>query len=804
MRWTPLNMAGGFYSDDAKPWTAQDCCGFLPEPAEVGNTLSPMILRDLPGLRPVVDTGDGAIRGARVVEGKLFVVSGETLYQISNAFVRIPIGRVPGVGAVEMSHNQNAGGNQVLIANGSAGYLYHTGTGDFTRITDDGFPGAKSVDYLDSYFLLTEPAGRYWFNSDLASGTDYSTLDRYEAEYKPDRIVATRALYQDVVVFGAETTEFFYNSGAATGTFQNRQQSFDVGCASAASIVRLDNTLMWLDNKGVFQRLAANNALPVSNRVIERAVSGFNWAGCVGTTWEDKGRKVAIWSFPDGLTVRYDATTGLWHRSQSYGMTRWRINYIVFWNGMWIACDFQSGRIYELDWDYHLEYDQPKVRRVCGGPIHGNGSRVKVDAIKIVADAGNVSTTPGTFPAQPNGPAISGNAPDASIVIGYPGYTYTVTAGSAAIASIGIISGDLPPGLSFSNGTISATYATQPGTYSFRILVKDLNGMRATLDDTIVIQPYAFVAFSDSTEGLWVSADLASWSAKLPFVPSGSNGVYNAVAIDKRLVVDAILSSSGMTEKLMLTGQAPWTGGSVPISSTQTIESGTSLLPSRMYASGSVVAAWEMNSNRTYYWLSQDGGSTYAQINTPQTGFRTYGFARLASGRWVACFGLGGDKRLYYSDQAVPNAWTEAMSGVSTGSSDCLAAGASAYFVDSLNRLFKSSDGASWTQVYDGSAIFPGTPSVFVTSTGGVVVYGANAYGKVAVSHNAGTSFTAVTFDTAGDIIKLTESGGKLIGSPNSGGVFYVSSNDGNAWAKLAVPFSGYGSAATVVAMSFA
>lgn len=591
MRWTPLNMAGGFYSDDAKPWTAQDCCGFLPEPAEVGNTLSPLILRDLPGLRPLVDTGDGAIRGARVVEGKLFVVSGETLYQISNALIRIPIGRVPGVGAVEMSHNQNGGGNQLLIANGSAGYLYHTATGDFTRITDEGFPGAKSVDYLDSYFLLTEPAGRYWFNSDLASGTDYSTLDRYEAEYKPDRIVATRALYQDVVVFGAETTEFFYNSGGATGTFQNRQQSFDVGCASAASIVRLDNTLMWLDNKGVFQRLAANNATPVSNRVIERAVSGFNWSGCIGTTWEDKGRKVAIWSFPDGLTVRYDATTGLWHRSQSYGMTRWRINQIVFWNGMWVACDFQYGRLYELDWDYHLEFDQPKVRRVCGGPIHGNGSRVKVDALKVVADAGNDLTIPGTFPAQPTGPSITGDAPDSVDATAYS-YNYTLSGGTAPYR-LKVQSGSLPDGLSLSqSGALTGT-PSRLGLFSFKIRNTDRNLLFADLSDSIVIGVMMLAA----TSSRFIPSKGRDWSLQGNLQGSDRS---NLIGLDNKFVCYNTVEL-GYTSNY---------GQTVTLVST----SSQNLLPGGKYLDGQVIIPCYQDVNNGFYTSSD--GMTWSLVSS--------------------------------------------------------------------------------------------------------------------------------------------------------------------------------------------
>ena len=58
----------------------------------------------------------------------------------------------------------------------------------FQQITDDAFPGAKSIDFIGQMFVYVEPMGRYWGWSNLADGTSWNSLDQAQAETAPDRI----------------------------------------------------------------------------------------------------------------------------------------------------------------------------------------------------------------------------------------------------------------------------------------------------------------------------------------------------------------------------------------------------------------------------------------------------------------------------------------------------------------------------------------------------------------------------------------------------------------------------------------
>lgn len=506
---TPLNIIGGFYADEAKPWMQQDICNYIPFLAEQPGTLSPVKAVDAPGLKPSVEiASDGGVRGAKNVEGKLLVVAGSELYQISNTGVAIPRGTIPGTGLVSIDYNQRGIANEVLIGNGSAGYVYNTATLTLERITDEAFPGTKAVAYLDSYLLGVEPLGRFWFHSDLANASSYNSLDRYEAETAPDRIVTLAVSNEEVVVFGQTTTDFFVNTGEATGTFQSKGVSMDVGCASAASVVKLDNTLFWLDNYGVFQRLNGYSPQPVSTRVIESAISGFDWAKCRATVYQDKGRKIVYWTFPRGLTLGYDVTTGLWHRREAYGMTTDRISTITFWNRKWIAGDYASGRLYELDWDYMLQVDQPHVRKLKTAPLTADRNRLTLHMAELVFDTGGPETVAIPFPEQPDPPTISGAAPDGQIGTAYAGYAYTV-AGTGAL-TVTLRSGTLPPGVTISTaGVLSATNPLDSGTYTFTLRVTDSTGLYAELTDTVVIAAVQYATSIGSD--LSYTSDLYDW-----------------------------------------------------------------------------------------------------------------------------------------------------------------------------------------------------------------------------------------------------------------------------------------------------
>jgi hypothetical protein len=394
MDWQPLPIIGEAYADEALPWTAQDAQNWIPVPAERPGTRSAWKYESSPGLVAHADLGTGApVRGTWDVEGQLLAVSDTKLFSVAADGTPSELGDIPGVGRVQMAHNQITNGHEVLIANGQSGYVYNTVAQTLEQITDPGFPGLKSANFIDGYIGGVEPQGRYWLHSELRQATQYNTLDRYDAEAQPDKLVTSVASHREMVIFGERTGQFFRNTGAATGTFQNSNgMEIDVGCANPFAAALMDNTVYWLGNDRLVYRMAGHSPQIVSTGPIAEAMARLDASKAFATVWEHGKHKVFYLTFPDGQTWGYDAWTDRWHRKQSYGLNRWRLNTLTKSNAQWYGGDYTNGKIYRLDKDVMSEDGQPMVARCRSQVVHAEGNEIFVSGIKLVFDVGRTPT----------------------------------------------------------------------------------------------------------------------------------------------------------------------------------------------------------------------------------------------------------------------------------------------------------------------------------------------------------------------------------------------------------------------------
>ena len=102
-----------------------------PEAVQEGGMTAGFLSR-APGLRRLVEIGEGPIRGLWVLKDYLYVVSGSAFYQTSlysttTAWRLTQLGTVTGTGPVSMSDN----GTQIFIACNPDGYIYNSTTNVF-------------------------------------------------------------------------------------------------------------------------------------------------------------------------------------------------------------------------------------------------------------------------------------------------------------------------------------------------------------------------------------------------------------------------------------------------------------------------------------------------------------------------------------------------------------------------------------------------------------------------------------------------------------------------------------------------
>jgi hypothetical protein len=163
-QWRDFPLPDGSYSDETRPWSQQDVCNYLPTFAEAAGTRSRVLYKCAPGLNTFASVGTGPHRGAHDVEGSLFVVSGHTLYQMAADGTATSKGTIPGTGFVSMTHNQVAGGNQLVIGTRDNAYVYNNVTGTLEAAG----VALQSVDFLNQRILGVDVARRFWRYSGLA------------------------------------------------------------------------------------------------------------------------------------------------------------------------------------------------------------------------------------------------------------------------------------------------------------------------------------------------------------------------------------------------------------------------------------------------------------------------------------------------------------------------------------------------------------------------------------------------------------------------------------------------------------
>lgn len=317
----------------------------------------PAFLQRAPGLRLLATVGTGPIRGEWAYGGYGYVVSGTKLYKIDSTYTSTLLGTVNGVGPVSMADN----GTQLFIAANGPSYIYNASTNAFGPIVDPDFPGAVTVGYLDGYFVFNEPNSQKIWVTQLLDGTSIDPLDFASAEGSPDGVVGIIVDHREVWVYGTNTVEVWYDTGATDFPLQRIQGAFnELGCAATYSIAKMDNGLFWLGKdargQGIVYRANGYTGTRISTHAVEWHIQQYgDLSDAIGYTYQQDGHSFYVLIFPSANTTWvYDVATQAWHERAGWSngeFTRHRSNCQMFFNNEVIVGDYQNGNIYAFDLD---------------------------------------------------------------------------------------------------------------------------------------------------------------------------------------------------------------------------------------------------------------------------------------------------------------------------------------------------------------------------------------------------------------------------------------------------------------------
>jgi len=347
--------------------------------------------------------GSGVRAMYTTATGRLFVIAGNRCWEldtdgsikrvITNVFTNSgPIGMTDNGTQLFISEPDTAQGICILLSDNSG----HTITG---------FNGGL-VTYHDGYFIANTPGTQLFQISALNNGQSWSAFDTKTADGSTDELLRIIKNGSDLWMFGARSTECWYNSGNSfpmsliqgsesnIGTIANKETS--------VAVTQIHNKVFWVsasgEGKGIVYMNEGYVPVRISTYAIEEAMAKMtDVTDVVVWAYQSRGHIFVMLNFStDEQTWCYDLTTGLWHERSFFNAEegildpteRHRGQCQAFFNGKNYVGDYELNLIYELS-DTTYTDNGEIIQRICETPtIHADRKRVFFPNVELDLERG--------------------------------------------------------------------------------------------------------------------------------------------------------------------------------------------------------------------------------------------------------------------------------------------------------------------------------------------------------------------------------------------------------------------------------
>lgn len=340
----------------------------------------PFNLINTPGLAFFCELPTFPVLGLHNNKGRVFAVTPSKMYEIFNDGSFKELGDVDLKGRVVMEDN----GVQVVVVDGFKGFYYDGRDQKVKQITDEAFYPASTVTYQDGYFLFDRKGTGQFFISELLD-VAFDPLDFATAEGQPDNLVAVLSDHREIFLFGTETIEVWYNSGASDFPFERNQGAFiEKGCAARYSVAKQNNTVYFIGSDLMVYQMTGYTPVRISNHAVEKTLKNVNLGDAFAYTYQSEGHLFYVLTIPErNLTWCYDISTGAWHIRQSYQFGRHQSNNAIFFDSKTLVGDFQNGRIYQMAGDFYTDDGEPVVREFVLPTVNNGREFLTVDSLEF-------------------------------------------------------------------------------------------------------------------------------------------------------------------------------------------------------------------------------------------------------------------------------------------------------------------------------------------------------------------------------------------------------------------------------------
>jgi hypothetical protein len=243
-----LNVGSGAYKlGDSAEFAAQRMVNAYVEVAPPGAEVTAYV-RQRYGIDDFSTVGTGSIRGGGEVRNRLYVVSGAKAYTVS------PGGAATEIGSVSASGDVTVKGDETNVAFLVGSTLYKWDGTTFAQVTDADAPNTRWLDVLDGFYIGSNVDTEQFMISTNRDPAEWAPLEFASAEKYPDDIVTGIVDHGELILFGTESGEVYYNSGNADFPLDKVASGhFEIGCLSVqrACKARQHGVLSWFRLRGV-------------------------------------------------------------------------------------------------------------------------------------------------------------------------------------------------------------------------------------------------------------------------------------------------------------------------------------------------------------------------------------------------------------------------------------------------------------------------------------------------------------------------------------------------------------------------
>jgi hypothetical protein len=413
---------GGAYQLRSLPLSAQTCVNLYPVQSQApGGEVGAFY--GTPGKKLLTNLGvTGQGRGLVTAShsgSTLVAVVGSGVYKVieqtangssgsgPKSYVVTLLGNLPTVsGRVSMAANA---ASQVAICDSTGMYVANISTNSLTGPIANGPTAQSIVAYMDGYGIFIVPgfslSGQFGITA-IDDFTTISALNVATAEALPDDLVCAIVTQRELWLLGAQTTEIWSDTGAASFPWERIPGGvLHVGCSSFFLPALVDDNLFWVTTtpNGAYRvvKSVGYQVEYVSSYAVEESLQDYysSLPGAeVQTPWgygyQHEGHSFYVLNIPGaGLTWVYDIGAGLWHR-RAYRDTNGALhqelgNAYAYWAGKHLYLDLYNGNLYQLDSKTYTD-NGAAIYRERAWPLVGPEElhRIRVDKIELDAETG--------------------------------------------------------------------------------------------------------------------------------------------------------------------------------------------------------------------------------------------------------------------------------------------------------------------------------------------------------------------------------------------------------------------------------